>query len=133
MSEVFEQLIKDPIFQLSLLVFIPAGFMGVWLIFVSKKNGKREEVTSKAKESQEKTTEFSQNAQFHIILENIKAINNRLDEIESVVKSARPEATSEENLKKLNENIESLSGLEEITRKLESIYKILVGLSGENK
>lgn len=131
-SELFNLLIQDPIFQLSSVVFIAALSVGIWLIFFSHKKVAKTEANDKSRQAEtpSSTVELSQDTKFYIVMENIKAINNRLDNIENMLKSGSG-ALHYENTRKLFEDMKNLKGLDEITKKLDAIYKILGNLGGE--
>lgn len=122
MKELLQLLISDPIFQLSAVIFISSVGIGIWMFLTSQKREKStelEEVRSQKQKSTE-TVEISEEMKYHIIIENIIAINRKLDSIEAAIKSLKPS--------EFQSDVDS-GTLSEISKKLDAIYKILGNLN----
>jgi len=132
----FAETLKDPIFQLAAVVFIAALAMFFWMIFQYKKSGifsgfsdgKPSDSTGGTAIKNEMP--LSQEAKFQLVLENVIAINRRLDDIEKRLSSNIQRASTGA----ASQQIGTSSPMDpEISRKLDAIYKILSALSTKSE
>jgi len=132
MPSWFIETLKDPIFQLAVVAFIAAFAMFWWMVFQSR----RKSISPPEGKSTHRTDDtiisspsipLTQDAKFQLVLENVIAINRRLDEIEkrltgTVGSGALHHPTSATSTYNPQKD-------EEINRKLDAIYKILSSIS----
>lgn len=118
MGLIVSDTIKDPVFQLSAVVFVSALSICLWMLVSALKDrgASRAANRDSAAEAHDATVNLSQDAKFQLLLENIIAISKRLDEMDAKIRTGGSPADT--------------TARGDIAAKLDAMYKILAGLSG---